>query len=161
MDEQLLRRGRPGLRGEGKKNLTSRKGVRWSQKDFNIGWFVCLLEILANSWQGFLLGSQITQRWESNGQSRSWWVHLPDNTQGGLLIAGYIHIFLPCPSVQSCCLQNVWALINPPACFSSAEQWVLERLVLTPGLKRQGFWRLLFKCLLPCFCFSPGQWDLL
>lgn len=159
MDEQLLRRGRPGLRGEGKKNLTPRKGVRWSQKDFNIGWFVCLLEILANSWQGFLLGSQVTQRWESNGQPRSWCVHWPDNTQGGLLIAGYIHIFfLLRPSGQSRCLWNVWVLINPPAPFSSTVHWVLERLVLT---KRQGFWGLLFKCLLPCFCFSPGQWDLL
>lgn len=28
------------------------------RKDFNIGWFVCFLEILANCWQGFLLGPQ-------------------------------------------------------------------------------------------------------
>lgn len=50
------------------RNLASRKEARWSQKDFNSGWFVSLLEILASSWQGFLLSSQIRQRWESNGR---------------------------------------------------------------------------------------------
>lgn len=47
MDEQLLRRGRPGLRGKKKKKnkkertLASRKEARWSQKDFISG-CVCL-----------------------------------------------------------------------------------------------------------------------
>lgn len=111
----------------GKNNLTSRKGVGWSQKDFNIGWFVCLLEILANSWQGFLLGSQITQRWDSNGQPRSWCVHLPDNTQDGVLIAGYIHISFYTVQVDS------------PVAYGTSEFLLI--LQLASPLQYTGSWK--------------------
>ena len=44
--------------GLGNRHLSSWKGARWSEKDFNIGWVFCLLEILANHWQGGRPGSQ-------------------------------------------------------------------------------------------------------
>lgn len=58
MDEQLLRRGRRGLRGRGIEICRPGRELGGLRKDFNVVWFVCLLEILANCWQGFLLGSQ-------------------------------------------------------------------------------------------------------
>lgn len=64
MDEQLLRRGRPGLRGKKKKK--TRKNEPWPpgrklggrRRTLSVGVFVCLLEILGNSWQDLLLSFQ-------------------------------------------------------------------------------------------------------
>lgn len=54
MDEQLLRKGRPGLRkGEKKRNLSSRKGARWSQQDFNLGWLFVFLKFMLTLGEGF------------------------------------------------------------------------------------------------------------
>lgn len=83
MDEQLLQRGRRGLRGQGIEICHPGRELGGFRKDFNVGWFAFLKPLLtvgkAFSWA---LRTKVGIKW-AEGLCRAWYACMGSNPRGG------------------------------------------------------------------------------